>query len=262
MRIFIAGAGNVGRSIASEMVEKGHQVTVMDPDPATMGEEVIPGARWMIGDACEVMALEHADLESFDIAIAATGHDQVNLVASLLAKTEFSVPKTVARINHPQNEWMFDDNWGVDVAVSTPRVMSALVEEAVSVGDFVRLFAIHRTSVNIGAITLPADAPAIGRRIGEITWPEGTTVVTIIRNGEAEVPAASLVLEAGDELLVLAEPDQEDRIATVLCRAPEPDAPRPGVAAGQDLLSLDIDDDDDSDLPDVGLSDDEEDSLS
>ena len=100
----------------------------------------MPEAQWLLADACEIASLDEAGLADCDVVVAATGDDKVNLVVSLLAKTEFGVPRIVARVNHPKNEWLFNEAWGVDVAVSTPRLMTALVEEAVSVGDLVRLF--------------------------------------------------------------------------------------------------------------------------
>ena len=96
------------------------------------------------------------------MVIAATGDDKVNLVTSLLAKTEFGVPRTVGRVNHPNNEWLFTEAWGVDVNVSTPRIMSALVEEAVTVGDLVRLFTFRQGNANLVELTLPADSPYVG----------------------------------------------------------------------------------------------------
>lgn len=149
MRVAIAGAGNVGRSIARELISNGHQVLLIDRNPDAIKPDSVPGAEWFQADACEVQSLEDAELDNCDVAIAASGDDKVNLVHSLLAKTEFGVPRTVARINHPGNEWMFDEAWGVDVAVSTPRIMSALVEEAVATGELVRLFtAAHRHLTN------------------------------------------------------------------------------------------------------------------
>ena len=100
--------------------------------------------------------------------IAATGDDKVNLVVSLLAKTEYGVPRVVARVNHPKNEWMFDEAWGVDVAVSTPRMLSALVEEAVTVGDLVRLFTFRQGNANLVEMTLPASAGVVGSRVGDV----------------------------------------------------------------------------------------------
>ena len=137
MRVAIAGAGKVGRAIARELVTNGHQVLLIDRDAELARPGTVEGAEILLADACEISALDEAQLSQCQVVVAATGDDKVNLVVSLLAKTEYGVPRVVARVNHPKNEWMFDESWGVDVAVSTPRMLSALVEEAVSVGDLV-----------------------------------------------------------------------------------------------------------------------------
>ena len=116
----------------------------------------IPGAEWMLADACELASLEEAGLQSCDVVIAATGDDKVNLVVSLLSKTEFAVRRVVARVNDPRNEWLFTEAWGVDVAVSTPRMLAAMVEEAVNVGDLVRLMTLRQGQANLVEVTLPA----------------------------------------------------------------------------------------------------------
>ena len=144
MKVAIAGAGAVGRSIARELIENDHEVTLLERNPDHIDVDAIPAAHWRLGDACELSLLESVHLEEFDVVIAATGDDKVNVVVSLLAKTEFAVPRVVARVNDPRNEWLFDEAWGVDVAVSTPRMLASLVEEAVAVGDLVRLMEFRR----------------------------------------------------------------------------------------------------------------------
>src|SRR5580765_1670503 len=134
MRVAIAGAGAVGRSIAAELVENHHQVMLIERELGQIEPEAVERAEWVHADACELGTLEEAGLESCDVVVAATGDDKVNLVVSLLAKTEFAVRRVVARVNDPRNEWLFGEAWGVDVAVSTPRMLASLVEEAVSVG--------------------------------------------------------------------------------------------------------------------------------
>ena len=129
-----------------------------------------------------------ARLAECDVVVAATGDDKVNLVVSLLAKTEYGVPRIVARVNHPKNEWMFDESWGVDVAVSTPRCMSALVEEAVSVGDLVRLFTFRQAKARWSRSPCPANSPFAGRRVGDVTWPPDTVLVGIIREDRPDRP--------------------------------------------------------------------------
>jgi trk system potassium uptake protein TrkA len=216
MRISIAGAGNVGRSIAAELVQNGHQVLLIERDPRAIKTESLPEAEWLLADACELSTLEEANIDTCDVAIAATGDDKANLVTSLLAKTEFSVPRTVARVNHPKNEWLFSEDWGVDVSVSTPRMMSALVEEAVSVGDLVPLFTFRQSEASLSEITLPSQSPWVGERIASLSWPGDVVLVAIVRNRQAQAPDPDGSLEAGDELLFISTENYERELAAML----------------------------------------------
>jgi trk system potassium uptake protein TrkA len=177
---------------------------------------LVPNADWMLADACELAALQAAGVHTADVVIAATGDDKANLVTALLAKTEFAVPRTVARVNHPNNEWLFTEAWGVDVNVSTPRIMSALVEEAVTVGDLVRLFTFQKGNSNLVELTLPEESPYVGRPVGEIAWPENTALVTILRDGMVYLPNADQPIEAGDELLFVAGAEIEQDLQKLL----------------------------------------------
>jgi trk system potassium uptake protein TrkA len=150
------------------------------------------------------------------VVIAATGDDKANLVTSLLAKTEYGVPRVVARINLPSNEWLFNESWGVDVAVSTPRLLSALVEEAVSVGDLVRLMTFRQSDATLVEMTMPADAPLAGQRVGSVDWPADTALVAILRDGRVIVPSSDDPLEGGDELLFVTSQDVEADLARLL----------------------------------------------
>ena len=216
MRVAIAGAGNVGRSIAAELLENGHEVLLIDKDPRAIKAESVPQAEWLLADACELSSLEEAALQRCQVAIASTGDDKVNLVVSLLAKTEFGVPRTVARVNHPRNEWMFNEAWGVDVSVSTPRIMSALVEEAVSVGDLVRLFTFGQGNANLVEMTLPADSPYVGKPSGLIPFPENCSLVTILCDGQVYTPDPEQPIEAGDELLFVVTAEVEEELEKML----------------------------------------------
>jgi len=216
MRVAIAGAGAVGRSVALELTENGHQVLLVDKSPGSIRSDLVPKAQWLLADACEMSSLEEAGLHTCDVVIAATGDDKVNLVVSLLAKTEFSVPRTVGRVNHPSNEWLFGETWGVDVAVSTPRLMSALVEEAVSVGDLVRLFTFRQSNTSLVELTMPDDSPFAGRLVRDVPWPRDVVLVAILRDNAIETPDPERSLEAGDELLFVTAPDAEDEIGALL----------------------------------------------
>ena len=216
MKVAIAGAGAVGRSIARELVANSYEVTLIERNPGHFDPEAIPDADWRLGDACELSLLEAMHLEEFDVVIAATGDDKANVVLSLLAKTEFAAPRVVARVNDPRNEWLFDSGWGVDVAVSTPRMLASLVEEAFAVGDVVRLMEFRQGNASLVEVTLPEDTVWGGRPVRKLTLPRDTALVTILRGKRVIVPEPDQPLEGGDELLFVAAPEVETDLRRLL----------------------------------------------
>jgi trk system potassium uptake protein TrkA len=216
MKVAIAGAGAVGRSIARELVDNRHDITLLERNPEHIDVDAIPAAQWRLGDACELSLLESVHLEDFDVVIAATGDDKANVVVSLLAKTEFGVSRVVARVNDPRNEWLFDDAWGVDVAVSTPRMLASLVEEAVAVGDLVRLMEFRRGQASLVEITLPDDTPWGGRPVRKLALPRDVALVTIVRGPRVIVPQPDEPLEGGDELLFVAVAEAEAELRQLM----------------------------------------------
>src|SRR4051812_30791527 len=216
MKVAIAGAGNGGRSIAQELTENGHQVMLIEQEPNQLMPARVPAAEWVLADACELSSLQQADLASCDVVVAATGDDKVNLVVSLLAKTEFAVPRVVARINRAENEWLFTEQWGVDVAVSMPRLVAALVEEAVTVGDLVRLMTFRQGAANLVEITLPRNAPYEGQPVRAVPLPRDAALVAILRGKRVVVPTPDDSLESGDELIFVCTAEVEDQIRAVV----------------------------------------------
>jgi trk system potassium uptake protein TrkA len=217
MKVTIAGAGNVGCYIASDLHDAGHDVLLLDKSPSLV-ERLRPtlDVTWFVGDACEVSTLHEAGIDGSEVMVAATGDDEDNLVVSLLAKQEFAIPRVVARVNHPKNQWLFNENWGVDVSVSTPHLLSALVEEAVSVGSLVRLLQFEGGQARLVEVTLADDSPAAGRSIAELAVPRDATVVAVVREGHVVVPRGDTVVNAGDEVLALVTPDSEDPVRSIL----------------------------------------------
>ena len=212
MRVAIAGAGNVGLYIANAMCAAGHDVLLMDSDTDVVRSRQprsAEGIDWRNVDACEVSSLRACGLETCDVLVAATGDDEDNLVVSFLARQEFGVPRIVARVNHPDNQWLFNENWGVDVAVSTPHLLTAVVEEAVSVGSLVRLLRFEQGKVTLVEVTLDQAAPVVGRALKELDTPRDATIVAVIRDEHVVVPRGDTVLEAGDEVLALVSPEAE-----------------------------------------------------
>jgi trk system potassium uptake protein len=220
MKVLIAGAGSVGRYMAQQLQSSGHAVTLIDNSPAVVDRcrrsEGTGGVACRLGDACEIDVLTNADAAGADVVAAVTGDDEDNLVISLLAKQEFGVPRVVARVNNPNNEWMFNDMWGVDVSVSTPHLLTSLVEEAVTVGSFVRLLSLEGGKARLAEVTLASGSPAIGIEIAHLGLPRESTVVALLRDAHVVVPRGDTVLRQGDEVLVLVTGDAEDDVRRLL----------------------------------------------
>ena len=217
MRVGVAGAGNVGLFIANELVDNGHEVMLLEQQPAVAARVAArEGLDVRVADACEVASLREAGLQTCDVLVAATGDDEDNLVASLLAKQEFAVPRVIARINHPKNAWMFNETWGVDLSVSTPHLITALVEEALSVGRLVRLFQLEGGQVGLVEVTLADDAPVVNHEIRELEIPRDSTIVAVVRDDHVVMPRGDTMLLAGDEVLALVTTESEERVRQML----------------------------------------------
>ena len=218
MRVAIAGAGSVGTAIARDLSVNGHEVLVLEQDSelAARRQSEYPGVTWLAADACEVSSLDAAGLATVDVVVAATGDDEDNLVVSLLAKQEFAVPRVVARVNHPKNQWLFTESWGVDVSVSTPQLLTALVEEAVSVGSLVRLLRFEGGNAHLVEVTLAEDSPADGVSVADLGVPRDATIVAVVRADHLIVPRGDTRLAAGDEVLVLITANAEDEVQRLL----------------------------------------------
>jgi trk system potassium uptake protein TrkA len=238
VKVVIVGAGSVGSSIARELLAHKHEILLIDLKPEVIGRSGLRGAHWLVGDACELSTLQGAKVEEADVVVSATGDDKVNLVVSLLAKTEFGVGRTVGRVNNPKNDWMFNDSWGVDVAVNTPQLMTALVEEAVEIGDLVRLLTLQTGVSALVEFTVPHDSHVIGQTVGEIRWPEDSTLVAILRDHAPITPSRDDVIDGGDELFFVTTIAAEDDLRALLSAdaaetagAARPGAEEPAVAA-------------------------------
>jgi trk system potassium uptake protein TrkA len=217
MRVAIAGAGSVGTAIAGDLRDNGHSVLLIEQDPDLVARlRPTLDVEWLEGDACEVSVLRTAELERADVMVAATGDDEDNLVVSLLSKMEFAVPRVVARVNHPKNRWLFNETWGVDVSVSTPHLLTALVEEAVSVGALVRLLQFEGGDAHLVEVTLADNSPARNRPLSELDVPRDASVVAVVRQGRVVVPRGDTVMQVGDEVVVLVTGESEDKVKGLL----------------------------------------------
>ena len=218
VKVAIAGAGNVGRFLTEDLARSGHEVVLIDRDPDRLASlPSIEGVRYVTADACEVSSLQAAHFDEMDVVVATTGDDEDNLVISQLAKQEFAVPRVIARVNHPKNHWLFNEMWGVDVAVSTPHLLAGLVEEAVSVGTLVRLLQFEGGHTRLMEVTLDAGSPVLGSEFGALVLPRGSAVVALVRDGHVVVPRSDAPLVIGDEVVLLVSAQcEDDEIRTLL----------------------------------------------
>jgi trk system potassium uptake protein len=216
VKVVIVGAGRLGRQLAEALVATGKEVTLVEIE-RILAEQVAATcpAHVLYGDAAEPTVLEEAGALKADVLAAVTGGDQVNLVVSLLAKRQFDVPRVVARVNEPENHWLFTDRWGVDVAVSASATVLSLIEEATSLADTVGLMRLGTAGVNLIETTITAHSSAIGKSVSEVGLPGGTMVAAVLRGGQPKVPSGSFTLEIGDELLVISEAATEADIHQV-----------------------------------------------
>ena len=206
MKVLIAGAGRLGTQFAQVLAAGGDEVTLIDLDDDRLRElQDGVNARLIAGDACEPTVLEDAGVRSTDLLVAATGGDEDNLVISLLAKRQFGVSRVAARINETDNSWLFDERWGVDVAVPAATPLISLIEEATGAADTVALLRLGKAGVNIIETAITGDSRAVGHSLADIPLPAGTVVAAVIRNGEPTVPDRRFRLESGDELIFVSE---------------------------------------------------------
>jgi len=219
MKVVITGAGKVGRHLATDLAVRKHDVTLIEQDKqeATRAALEVPeSVNVLLGDACEPYVLDEAKLGEAEVLVAATGDDEDNLVTSLLAKQEFAVPRVLARVNHSENEWMFTEQWGVDAAVSPPHILTALVEEAVTVGDIVRLLKLERGKVSLVELTLKPGSKVLGKPMYELRLPLDSAIVAIIREEHVVIPQPETVMAEGDEVLAIARPEVEEDLRAAL----------------------------------------------
>jgi|APFre7841882630_1041343.scaffolds.fasta_scaffold34607_2 trk system potassium uptake protein TrkA len=206
MRIIIAGAGRLGREMAEELAVPGNEVTLMDTNDDLV--DSLKGtlkAQVVYGDACEPASLEEAGALRADVLVACTGDDEDNLVISLLAKRHFDVPRVVARVNNPGNEWLFTDRWGVDAAVSASNALLPIIEEATGSSDTVGLLQLRTAGVGVVETMITDLSRAAGKTLAQLHLPQGAIVASVVRDGKAHVPGGDFELHAGDEVLVVSD---------------------------------------------------------
>jgi len=219
MKTMIIGGGKVGTYLAKFLQETGgHQVKILEIRrselprlSAEIGESNV-----VLGSGTDPMILESAGIRQMDVVAAVTGEDEVNLVVTSLARFEFSVPRTIARINNPKNAWMFSADMGVDVAINQAQLMGRLIIEEMSLGDMMTLLKLRKGQYSLVEEKVDPEAAIIGRPVKEIKLPKQSVLVAVIRREGMEIPNGDLVFRAADEVIALVHSSQLNVLADLL----------------------------------------------
>jgi len=213
MFAIVVGGGRTGSYLAKSLIEDGHEVTILEQREEIADKDVqeVTKAKIIQGDGADPEQLELAGIRKADLVAAVTGDDEDNLVISQLSKFTFKVERVVGRVNNPKNEWLYNKSWGVDVAVSSVHIISTIIREEATLGDIVTLLKLKKGEIALVEITVSEKSSAVGKKIKDLDLPPETVLITaILRDGNVVVPKGDTELNAGDQLLVLTTPDNEE----------------------------------------------------
>src|SRR5882724_1605798 len=212
MYIIIVGAGKVGWNLARELLEKGHEVTLMESDRerfAAVEQELEHNVQY--GDGSELWVLERAGISRADLVIAVTGDDEDNILICQVAREKYLVDQIIARVNNPRNRRHFD-LLEIKPSVSATDLILRLLEHEVPEYGLVHLLDLQEEQLEIIEMLLGKDCAVTGRRVGDLQMPEGSLLISVLRSGKGFVPTADTVLEEGDEVLAVLDPGKEDEL--------------------------------------------------
>lgn len=219
MYAIVAGGGKVGANVARSLLDMGHEVTLIEQRPyryEQLEEEF--EHQVLLGDATELHVLERAGIERPpDLVLAVTGDDEDNLIICQLAKEGYRVPKAIARVNDPRNQEHFD-LLGIRQTVCATANVLGLVEHEVPEHGIVHLLQLRQENLEIVELQIAKDSPAAGKRVAGINLPDGSRLISVMRNGRSELAEGSTVLRPGDQVLAVLEPGKEDELRRVLIR--------------------------------------------
>ncbi len=219
MYIIIVGGGNVGYYLAKTLVKTNHEVLVLEKNRLvhrTISEEL--GEVAMQGDGCEVRIMEEAGAERADAVVAVTGDDEDNLVICQMAKMQFNVPRTLARVNDPRNESLFH-RLGIDATVSSTKIIYNLIEQEIETDEVIPLAALRRGNIEIVEIEIGPKSPVLGRTIQQIPMPGDALIISIIRQDHGMIPTADTVFDLGDSALALVAADKEHELRDIFAES-------------------------------------------
>ena len=220
MYLLVAGGGKVGANLVRSLIRLGHEVTLIEQrrDRFVQIEEEFQH-QVQLGDATELHVLERAGIaRPPDILIAATGDDEDNIVICQLAREKYGVNKVIARVNDPRNQVYFD-LLGISPTVCATSSIMALIEHEVPEHELVHLLELRKENLEIVEVQIVEDSPSAGRTIERLSLPEGSQLISVVRNGQAQIANGQTKLQAGDQVLAILQPGKEDELRRVLLKS-------------------------------------------
>jgi trk system potassium uptake protein len=221
MNVIIVGGGEVGAYLAALLLKGGHKVKVIEVSAETIKHlaQEMPEETLVLGSGTDPGILESAGIRNIDVLAAVADVDETNLASTCLARFAYHVPRTIARVNNPKNDWMFTPTMGVDVALNQADLMGHLIAEEMSLGDMVTLLKLRKGLFSLVEEKVHPTAAAAGKAVGELNLPDQCILTAVIRKGQLLIPRIDLVLQPADELLVLAHASQVNQVAALLGRS-------------------------------------------
>ena len=219
MYALVAGGGKAGSNVARSLIRMGHEVTLIEQRPYRFAQ--LEGEfehQVQLGDATELYVLERAGIgRPPDLVVALTGDDEDNLIISQIAKERYGVPKTIARVNDPRNQAHFD-LLGISPTICATTSIMALIEHEVPEHQLVHLLELRKENLEIVEVQIAKDSPSAGKTVERLSLPEGSRLISVMRNGRAEIAVGATELQPGDQVLAILEPGKEDELRRVLLK--------------------------------------------
>jgi len=218
MKVLIIGGGKVGTYLASHLLADKHEIMVIEQRREELErlQRELGAKHVMSGNGTDPVVLESAGIRTMQVIAAVTGSDETNLVVTNLSRFEFNVPRTIARINNPKNDWMFTADMGVDVALNQADLMVHLILEEMSMGDMMTLLKLRRGKFSIIEEKLAPQSSMVGIRLEQAKLPSDSVILAVMRKDDILIPHGSLELKAGDELIILVHSAQLDQLKKLL----------------------------------------------
>ncbi|MCE5324188.1 NAD-binding protein [bacterium] len=215
MYVIIVGGGKVGYHLFEALTAEGHEVLIIEKDRKTaerlageLGEMV------MYGDGCEIRTMTEAGMGRANVVVAVTGDDEDNLVICQMAKRQFGVPRTLARVNDPKNEELFQQ-LGIDQTISSTRIIFNLLEQQIETGQVIPLAALKKGDIEVVEADITSNSPANGVKIGQLDLPANALIISVIRDGHAIIPHADTKIRTGDSVIAIIKADREKELRTI-----------------------------------------------